>query len=76
MTNPRLLLVGVLPLFALAGCELGAKDSKQTGYRGTGMDQITDRSSIKAAAVIPPPPYPLSPAAASGPRSRVRTSRC
>ncbi|NJC05553.1 photosynthetic reaction center cytochrome c subunit [Sphingomonas kaistensis] len=68
MTNPRLLLVGVVPLLALSGCELGSKQSTQTGYRGTGMDQITDVSSIKAAAAIPAPPYPLSAAASTGPR--------
>jgi photosynthetic reaction center cytochrome c subunit len=67
MTHFRL-LVGVLPLLALTACELGKKDVQQTGYRGTGMAQVTDVSSIKAAAVIPPPPYPLSPAASSGPK--------
>ncbi|GAA4002587.1 photosynthetic reaction center cytochrome PufC [Sphingomonas humi] len=67
MTNLRL-LAGVLPLLGLTACELGSKQSQQTGYRGTGMQQVTDVSSIKAAAVIPAPPYPLSPAAASGPK--------
>ncbi len=43
----------------LGGCEVGAKKVEQTGYRGTGMQQVTDVSSIKAAAVIPPPAYPL-----------------
>lgn len=68
MTNLRLVLLGSLPLMALAGCELGAKDSQQTGFRGTGMAQVTDVSSVKAASVIPPPPYPLSAAASSGPK--------
>lgn len=68
MTNRSILLLGCLPMLALAGCELGAKDTQQTGYRGTGMAQVTDVSSVKAAAVIPPAPYPLSPAAASGPK--------
>ncbi|HVF95250.1 MAG TPA: photosynthetic reaction center cytochrome PufC [Sphingomonas sp.] len=45
----------------LGGCELGAKDSTQTGFRGTGLEQIVDRSSIAEAAAIPPPPYPLPP---------------
>ncbi|MEG3165470.1 photosynthetic reaction center cytochrome PufC [Sphingomonas sp. PB2P19] len=45
----------------LAGCELGAKQSTQTGYRGTGLEQIVDVSSIAKAAVIPPAPYPLPP---------------
>lgn len=68
MTHSRLLLAGVFPLLSLTACELGSKDSKQTGYRGTGMAQVTDVSSVKAAAIIPPPPYPLSATASSGPK--------
>jgi photosynthetic reaction center cytochrome c subunit len=45
----------------LAGCELGPKQSTQTGYRGTGLEQIVDVSNIKAATAIPPAPYPLPP---------------
>ena len=48
-------------LLTLAGCELGPKDSTQTGYRGTGLDQIVDRSNVKAASVIPAEAYPLPP---------------
>ncbi|HTI30809.1 MAG TPA: photosynthetic reaction center cytochrome PufC [Sphingomonas sp.] len=46
-------------LLLLGGCEPGPKDSVQTGYRGAGLDQIVDRSSVKKAAAIPPAPYPL-----------------
>ncbi|MDO9488868.1 MAG: photosynthetic reaction center cytochrome PufC [Sphingomonadaceae bacterium] len=46
-------------LLTLSGCELGPKESQQTGYRGTGLAQITDASNVKAAAVIPPVPYEL-----------------
>jgi photosynthetic reaction center cytochrome c subunit len=52
---------GVGAALLLGGCELGPKDSTQTGYRGTGLEQIVDRSNLKAAAVIPPAPYPLPP---------------
>ena len=45
----------------LAGCELGPKDSTQTGYRGAGLAQIVDRSNVRAATAIPPAPYPLPP---------------
>lgn len=45
----------------LAGCEPGAKDITQTGYRGTGLEQIVDRSSIAKAAIIPAEAYPLPP---------------
>ena len=51
----------VAGLLALAGCELGKKDSVQTGYRGAGLDQIVDRSNVREAAAIPPAPYPLPP---------------
>ncbi|HEX8555211.1 MAG TPA: photosynthetic reaction center cytochrome c subunit family protein, partial [Sphingomonas sp.] len=45
----------------LSGCELGPKVSTQTGYRGTGVQQIVDRNNIVQAAVIPPEAYPLPP---------------
>lgn len=45
----------------LAGCQPGAKDATQTGYRGAGLDQIVDRSDLAKAAAIPPAPYPLPP---------------
>ena len=45
----------------LGGCELGRKNSTQTGYRGTGLEQVVDASSIAKAAAIPPAPYPLPP---------------
>jgi photosynthetic reaction center cytochrome c subunit len=48
-------------LMLLAGCEIGPKDSVQTGYRGAGLDQIVDRSSIKEATAIPAAAYPLPP---------------
>ncbi len=52
---------GLAGLVLLAGCEIGAKDSTQTGFRGAGLAQIVDRSSIAKAAAIPPEPYPLPP---------------
>ncbi len=45
----------------LAGCEIGPKRSTQTGYRGTGLNQIVDVKHIAEASVIPPAPYPLPP---------------
>ena len=48
-------------LLLLAGCDLGPKDSVQTGYRGAGLDQITDRGHVAKASLIPPAPYPLPP---------------
>ena len=49
----------VAVMMLLAGCEPGEKISTQTGYRGAGLAQIVDRSSIVEAAAIPPEPYAL-----------------
>jgi photosynthetic reaction center cytochrome c subunit len=68
MNDPRpLALLAPLSLVLLAGCELGAKQVEQTGYRGTGLEQIYDVSSMQQASVIPPPPYELPPP--GGPRA-------
>ena len=48
---------GVL-LVALAGCEFGPKAIEQTGYRGTGGDQIIAKKRL-IAQPIPAPPYDL-----------------
>lgn len=45
----------------LAGCEPGAKQTEQTGYRGTGMAQIADPDNYMAPGEVPPPPYDLPP---------------
>jgi photosynthetic reaction center cytochrome c subunit len=42
--------------FALGACELAPKTSYQTGYRGTGMNQI-NVSAEAAADEVPDPPY-------------------
>ena len=44
--------IATLPLL-LAGCELSPKISRQTGYRGTGMEQVINPSVIKAQVPIP-----------------------
>lgn len=48
-------------LLLLGGCELGAKETTQTGYRGAGLDQIVDKDHIAEASAIPAAPYPLPP---------------
>ena len=53
----------------LGGCEVGMKQWQQTGYRGTGLDQIVDKSSIKKAAAIPAPPYVLDASMRQGERA-------
>lgn len=52
-------VVALPALLTLSACELGYKESKQTGYRGTGLAQVTDVSQVKQAAAIPPEPYAL-----------------
>ena len=58
--------MAVIPL-ALAGCEIGLKDSEQSGYRGTGGVQITP-AGADAEYDVPAPPYDL-PEDTGGPRA-------
>lgn len=58
-------LAAILPL-TLAGCDLSPKQTKQNGYRGTGMDQVSAQVAKKANDV-PPPPY--TPPGTEGPRA-------
>ena len=46
---------------ALAGCDLGHKESVQTGYRGAGLEQIVDTGRVAKQAAIPASAYPLPP---------------
>nr|WP_208408673.1 photosynthetic reaction center cytochrome PufC [Sphingomonas vulcanisoli] len=50
-----------MSLLLLGGCEFGAKQKTQTGYRGTGLEQIVDVRHVVKASAIPAPPYPLPP---------------
>ncbi|WP_448586867.1 photosynthetic reaction center cytochrome PufC [Thermaurantiacus sp.] len=49
-------LLASLPLL-VAGCELGPKEIQQTGHRGTGMVQITDRNNILPSDKMPGETY-------------------
>lgn len=68
MSLARLLPLAAAAALLLGGCEFGRKDVQQTGYRGTGMQQITDRSHAVKTGAIPAPPYALPDD--SGPRAR------
>lgn len=46
-------------MLALGGCDLGPKQTTQTGYRGAGLDQIVDVNRVAKANAIPAAPYPL-----------------
>jgi photosynthetic reaction center cytochrome c subunit len=50
-------LAGAASAVLLGGCELGHKTTQQTGYRGTGGDQIVDRRHAAKLSAIPAPPY-------------------
>ena len=70
MIEKRILLASIatLPLI-LAGCELGPKSTKQTGYRGTGQQQVTNLKLAMAQVPIPANVYPTPDD--SGPRAGV-----
>lgn len=53
----RAVVIGGAAL-TLAGCELGHKKIEQTGYRGTGGDQITALNRL-VAQPVPAPPFEL-----------------
>ncbi len=65
------ILAIVAPLLALTGCEFGTKVVEQVGPRGTGQQLVADKSGMKKAGVVPPPPYPLTPDMLQGPRAGV-----
>lgn len=48
--------IAVLPL-VLSGCELAPKVSKQTGFRGTGMAQVTNTGIVAEQAAVPANAY-------------------
>ena len=50
-----------LGLGLLGGCDVGPKQKTQTGYRGTGLEQIVSVNHVAKAGEIPPAPYPLPP---------------
>jgi photosynthetic reaction center cytochrome c subunit len=52
-------------LVAAAGCDLGAKETLQVGYRGLGQEQVYDKSQLAASLVSQAPPATLAPAGPS-----------
>jgi photosynthetic reaction center cytochrome c subunit len=62
--------VGVLAI-ALTGCEFGPKKIEQSGYRGTGMEQIKDKDEVaKLAAANTIPASLLDVASPEGERAK------
>jgi photosynthetic reaction center cytochrome c subunit len=57
--NTTLAAIGAFAALSLGGCEVGKKQSTQTGYRGSGMEQIVDLNHLATQAAVPAPAYAL-----------------
>ncbi|MDF1503543.1 photosynthetic reaction center cytochrome PufC [Roseisolibacter sp. H3M3-2] len=60
----------ILALLTLAACEPGSKNTAQLGYRGVGMEVVTDPDVQRARLAANPVPAPLPPAPPGGPVAR------
>lgn len=60
----------VLAALFLAGCERPDMDTAQIGYRGTGMEKVTNPRIVAASAAKHVAPAPLDPVPAAGPKAR------
>lgn len=61
MTRNTAAIAALAFSLTLAGCEIGYKSGQQTGYRGAGIQQITDADNVKKASAIPADAYALPP---------------
>lgn len=66
----RALLVPVLAAATLAGCERPPIESVQSGYRGTGMEQLYNPRLLATQAALNKAPEPLPAVPADGPKAR------
>jgi photosynthetic reaction center cytochrome c subunit len=58
MSKTRILTIATLTLpLTLGACEIGHKETAQTGYRGTGMDQVVNPKKVLAQTAIPANAY-------------------
>jgi photosynthetic reaction center cytochrome c subunit len=58
MSKTRIIAIGVVTLpLMLGACEIGHKDTAQTGFRGTGMDQVVNPNKVLAQTAIPANAY-------------------
>ena len=64
-----LLLGALLAAGLVAGCEFPPQESAQSGYRGTGMSQITNKAKAEAIAFANAIPEPQPEADDTGPRA-------
>ncbi|MCY7315518.1 MAG: photosynthetic reaction center cytochrome c subunit [Rubrivivax sp.] len=54
----------------LAGCERPPVDSVQSGYRGTGMEQVYNPRTLAKQLPLNQPPAPIASGAAEGPKAK------
>ncbi len=66
----RGLVAGVAAVALLAGCERLPMETEQIGYRGTGMEQVTNPRIAARVAAANTVPEPQPPAPADGPRAK------
>ena len=67
-TNKLALIFSILAMLALTACERPPIESKQTGYRGTGMDQVNNPRTMEQLAKINEVPVGI-PASPDGPKA-------
>ena len=66
IARPRLAVIA-LGLLALAGCDFGSKNTAQLGYRGLGMEAVSDPDVQRVRLASNVAPAPLPPAPPGGP---------
>lgn len=57
-------------VFLLAGCERPPVDTTQIGYRGTGMEQVTNPRVLAKTAALHVAPAPQPPVPSDGPKAK------
>lgn len=67
--NLRHLLIAVLSVGVLTACERPPVQSVQTGFRGTGMDQMVNPRTVAANAATHQAPEALPPVPGDGPKA-------
>jgi photosynthetic reaction center cytochrome c subunit len=63
-------LAAGIAVAALSGCERLPMETRQIGYRGTGMEQVINPRTVEANAPLHVAPDPLPPAVAVGPKAK------
>jgi photosynthetic reaction center cytochrome c subunit len=63
-------LVSIVGVLLLSGCERPPVDTKQQGYRGTGMESVTNPRIVEASASLHKAPDSLPAAPSDGPKAK------